>query len=239
VIAKKKLSEKVVDEIRKRMDNGELKIGDKLPNQNELALEMGVSRTSLREAMNILALLGVIEQKPGYGTAIRKKVPEINPEGLKPTLLSDSETTRELLEARQIIEIGAVRLTACHAIKSQVNKIAKLVDRMQGMLDKREYLGYAQEDLKFHIIIAEFSKNRFLKEAFVSIKQHMQLFMQEHTQLLPDVLAEAQKHHEAICNAISNHDPEKAGREMDKHIQFLQCSFQNYIKDRYPSARTK
>lgn len=230
VIAKKKLSEKVVDEIRKRMESGELKIGDKLPNQNQLSRELGVSRTSLREAMNILNLLGVIEQKPGFGTVIRKKIPEINPEGLKPTLLSDSKTTWELLEARLIIETGAVGLTAQNITRAQARKLLDIVDEMQALLDKEKYQGYAQLDLKLHTMIAELSRNRFLNEAYVSIKQHMQLFISEHIQLLPQVLKESQKHHRAICKSVAEGDARSAESEMKRHILFLQESFQNYKK---------
>ena len=239
VIAKKKLSEKVVDEIRKRMESGELKIGDKLPNQNQLAQELGVSRTSLREAMNILNLLGVIEQKPGYGTAIRKKIPEINPEGLKPTLLSDSKTTWELLEARLIIETGAVGLTAKYITKTQARMLLDLVDEMQALLDAEKYQTYAQVDLKFHTLISELSRNRFLKEAYVSIKQHMQLFINEHIQLLPHVLQESQKHHRAICQAVADSDVTLAEAEMESHILFLQESFKNYQKNKVASPRKK
>jgi GntR family transcriptional repressor for pyruvate dehydrogenase complex len=228
VIAKKKLSEIVVDEIRKRMDNGELKIGDKLPNQNQLALELGVSRTSLREAMNILNLLGVIEQKPGFGTVMRKKIPAINPEGLKPTLLSDSKTTSELLEARHIIEAGAVRLTTLHATDRQVEGLGKLVTKMQTLLTHKDFKEYSHIDLKFHNQIAELSRNRFLKEAFVSIKQHMQLFIEEHTQILCHVLEESQKHHQAIFEAVLARNPHQASLEMEKHIVFLQGSYKHY-----------
>ncbi len=230
IIAKKKLSERVVDEIRKRMEAGELKIGDKLPNQNQLSKELGVSRTSLREAMNILDLLGVIEQKPGFGTAIRKPIPQITPEGLRPTLLADAKTTRELLEARKIIETGAVYLTAQNATARQAEGLEALVQRMETHFQNEDYVGYGRVDLKFHTRIAELSKNRFIKEAFVSIQQHMELFIQEHTQILHDVLAESQKHHKEICRAITNQDPEGAKKEMETHITFLQGSHKNYKK---------
>jgi len=228
VIAKKKLSEIVINEIRKRMDRGELAIGDKLPNQNQLAQELGVSRTSLREAMNILDLLGVIEQKPGFGTAIRKKIPEINPEGLKPTLLSDSKTTSELLEARSIIESGAVKLATVHATEKQVQTLSDLVERMRVLLKNKDFKIYSHVDLKFHNQIAELSRNRFLKEAFISIKQHMQLFIEEHTQILYHVLAESQTHHKKIVTAMFARDPENASLEMEKHITFLKGSYKDY-----------
>ncbi|MCX7953528.1 MAG: GntR family transcriptional regulator, partial [Deltaproteobacteria bacterium] len=66
-ITKKKISESVIEEIKRLVLTGQLKEGAKLPNQNELATMLGVSRTSLREALNTLSMLGIVEQKPGYG----------------------------------------------------------------------------------------------------------------------------------------------------------------------------
>lgn len=230
IIAKKKLSEKVVDEIRQRVEDGELSIGDKLPNQNRLAMELGVSRTSLREAMNILSLLGVIEQRPGFGTVIRKKVPHINPEGLKPTLLADEQTTRELLDARLIIEAGTAQIAATRATEKQVKALGEIVAQMQIHLDNGEYREYAQMDLKFHTRIAELSNNRFLNDAFVSIRQHMQIFMHEHTTLQPDVLENSQKYHAAICESIMKHQSDQATKHMKAHLINLQGSFSYYKK---------
>jgi len=66
------MADAVVDEIKRMIECGELTEGEKLPNQNEFASQLQVSRTSLREALRILDLRGAIEQRPGYGTVIKK-----------------------------------------------------------------------------------------------------------------------------------------------------------------------
>jgi len=74
-INRRKLSDPVIEEIRGMIKRGELQPGDKLPNQNEFAAQLGVSRTVLREALQTLTRLRVIEQRPKHGTVILAKTP--------------------------------------------------------------------------------------------------------------------------------------------------------------------
>ena len=76
-VKEKKLAESVIEEIKRMIVDGELKEGDKLPNQNEFAVQLGVSRPSLREALHTLALIGAIEQRPGLGTVLKQLDPKL------------------------------------------------------------------------------------------------------------------------------------------------------------------
>ena len=96
-IKRKKLADSVIEEIIRRIESGELKEGDKLPNQNEFAAQLGVSRPSLREALHTLTLIGAIEQRPGFGTVIRAKNTARMAEHLSPPLVSDTTATMELM----------------------------------------------------------------------------------------------------------------------------------------------
>lgn len=93
MIRRKKVADAVIEEIKRMIQSGELKEGDKLPNQNIFAAQLGVSRTSLREALNTLTRLGVTEQRPGYGTVLRSRVPAIFAEHMTPPLISDKQAT--------------------------------------------------------------------------------------------------------------------------------------------------
>ena len=230
VIAKKKLSEKVVDEIRKRMTSGELKVGDKLPNQNALAREFGVSLTSLREAMNILSMLGVIDQRPGYGTEIIQPIPETMPEGVRPVFLADRKAILGLLEARMIIEPGSAFLTAREASDDQIHELSGLVEQMKVLFRDSDFKGYALADQRFHKRITDFSNNAYIKQAYVFVEQHMAEFIKENVLLRYHFLPGSQRNHEAIFQAISQRDPDRAAQEMKIHIQFLLDSFSSHKK---------
>lgn len=221
IIEKKKLPEKVIDEIRHRLETGLLKIGDKLPNQNQLSGELGVSRTSLREAMKILDLLGVIEQRPGYGTVIRKEIPELQTQGAHLPLVSDATATYELLEAREILECGAVRLAARKATDEQIRELFALVEKMDAYLASEDRENFKKLDLAFHGLINAASGNRFLNDPGIALNQYMQQFIEENIELLPGLLKESQQYHRTVCQSIADHDPQRAETEMRRHIQTI------------------
>lgn len=227
-IEKKKLPEKVIDEIRHLLESGQLKIGDKLPNQNILALELGVSRTSLREGMRMLDLLGVIEQRPGYGTVIRRMIPELHTEGRDLALLSDADATFELLEAREIIECGAIRLAAVKATESQIERLFELVKKMSQHLKEDNDQAYRKLDYAFHEFIATAAGNRFLQEPANALSKYVQQFIDENTLLLPGSLKDSQQYHQSMCEAIAERNPDRAEKEMRRHIQTIVTSYKRY-----------
>lgn len=228
VIEKKKLPEKVIDEIRNRLDRGQLKVGDKLPNQNEFSSELGVSRTSLREAMKILDLLGVIEQRPGYGTVIRKEIPELNAKYTHLPLMSDATATYELLEAREIFECGAVRLAARKASAEQIESLRGLVEQMEHCLKIDDRNAYKKIDHAFHELINTASGNRFISDPSLVLNQYMEQFIDENIELLPGLLKESQKYHRAVCESIAHHDPDRAENEMRHHIRAIAKSYKRW-----------
>jgi GntR family transcriptional repressor for pyruvate dehydrogenase complex len=93
VIKRKKLADSVIEEIKRMVDVGELKEGDKLPNQLEFAAQLGVSRPSLREALHTLTLIGAIEQRPGLGTVIKSANSTLWAVQLCPPLVSDAQAS--------------------------------------------------------------------------------------------------------------------------------------------------
>src|SRR4030067_1397953 len=129
-VKKKKLADSVIDEIKRMIQSGEIREGDKLPNQNEFAAQLRVSRTSLREGLNTLTRLGVIEQRPGYGTVLRSGIPALFTDHPTPPLISDKAATIELIEARRYIEIGAAGLAVRNSTPEQVEEMRVLIDEM-------------------------------------------------------------------------------------------------------------
>lgn len=227
-IEKKNLPEKVIDEIRHRLDTGQLKLGEKLPNQNELSFELGVSRTSLREAMRMLDLLGVIEQRPGYGTVIRKTIPRLHEQTAEMMLLSDANATFEFLEARLIIECGAVRLAAEKITDDDLKTLLQYVEEMDRLLQIEDYTRYKTIDYAFHDLITKVGGNRFLQKASVELEMYTQKFIDENTMLLPGLLKKSQKHHWSIYKAVAARDPGRAEREVRRHIETIVESYKRY-----------
>jgi len=226
------MADAIVEEIKRMIESGELKEGEKLPNQADFASQLNVSRTSLREALRVLDLLGAIEQRPGFGTVIKKYNPvTFSNRVVCPPLMSDAEATLELLRAREIIEVGAARLAADNASKQQVETMTELITRQSTSLEKDEIQTYIEMDIEFHQLIAESSSNRFILYSFQTLKGYIRQYMQECFGVLPGMLISSEKLHRAIFRWISARDPDKAAHAMQDHIRHIQKYYSLYQKN--------
>ncbi len=238
-INKKKLADSVIEEIKRMIQSGELKEGDKLPNQNAFAAQLGVSRTSLREALSTLTRIGVIEQRPGFGTVFRSRIPALFTDHLAPPLISDKQATIELIEARRFIEIGAAELSVKNASPEQINEMGLLIKEMTRSLKEGRIDDYIEQDVAFHFSIAKASHNRFLVNLFVTIRGFMEQYMRESFHLLPYMLERSLKFHQNIYQAIKGGSRSKAVSQMKKHILDVQRAIQQYYRDQEQKAREK
>jgi GntR family transcriptional repressor for pyruvate dehydrogenase complex len=238
-INKKKLADSVIEEIKRMIQSGELKEGDKLPNQNAFAAQLGVSRTSLREALSTLTHIGVIEQRPGYGTVFRSRIPVLFTDHLTPPLISDKQATIELIEARRFIEIGAAELSVKNVSPEQIKEMGLLIKEMTRSLKEGRIDDYIEQDVAFHFSIAKASHNRFLVNLFVTIRGFMEQYMRESFHLLPYMLERSLKFHQNIYQAIGDGSRSKAVFQMKKHILDVQRAIQEYYRDQVLKAKEK
>jgi GntR family transcriptional repressor for pyruvate dehydrogenase complex len=236
-INKKKLADSVIEEIKRMIQSGELKEGDKLPNQNAFAAQLGVSRTSLREALSTLTRIGVIEQRPGYGTVFRSRISALFTDHLAPPLISDKQATIELIEARRFIEIGAAELSVKNASPEQINEMGLLIKEMTRSLKEGRIDDYIEQDVSFHFLIAKASHNRFLVNLFVTIRGFMEQYMRESFHLLPWMLERSLKFHQNIYQAVKGGSHSKAVFQMKKHILDVQRAIQKYYREKEQKAR--
>jgi GntR family transcriptional repressor for pyruvate dehydrogenase complex len=229
-IKRTKLADSVIEEIKRSILSGELREGDKLPNQAEFANQLGVSRPSLREALHTLSLVGAIEQRPGFGTVIRSRIPILYAHQFSPPLLSDHHATLELIVFRRYIEVGMVELAVQNATKNEILKLESTVERMRKALNEGQTEAYVEMDVSFHISIAEAAHNRFILHQIVSIRGFLEQFMQESFGVLPGMFERSFKFHLAIFSAIKERNLRRARASMDKHIQDIQNGLERYYE---------
>jgi len=212
-----RLYESVIEQIMNLIKNNKLKPGDKLPPERELAEKLSISRGSLREAFRVLESRGLIKSKAGGGRYIR----EIRKNGHKSTeniiLSLEKSSILELLEAREIFEVKIAKIAAQRATTEDIELIEKALNKM----NEEEELKYGKEtesDTEFHLAIASASHNF----VFVNIiKLHLDLLKdtREKTQQIPGRREERWREHQAILQAIKEHDSKKAGEAMLKHLR--------------------
>jgi len=216
-IAPVRLYESVIEQVVKLIKNNELKPGDKLPPERELAEKLSISRGSLREAFRVLESRGFIKSQPGGGRYIR----EIRKNGHNDTeniiLSLEKSSILELLEAREIFEVKIVKLAAQRATVEDIKSMEEALNKMNeedGLKDDKK----TESDTEFHLAIASASHNF----VFVNIiKLHLDLLRdtREKTQQIPGRREERWREHQAILQTIKEHDTKKAGEAMLKHLR--------------------
>jgi len=212
-----RLYENAIEQIMDLVKKSELKPGDKLPPERELAEKLSISRGSLREAFRVLESRGLIKSKPGGGRYIR----EIRKNGHNNTeniiLSLEKSSILELLEAREMFEVKIAEITAQKATPEDIKSIEKALNKM----NEEEELKYGKEtesDTEFHLAIARASHNFVFTNI---IRLHLDLLKgtREKTQQIPGRREERWREHQAILQAIKEHNSKKAREAMLKHLR--------------------
>ncbi len=209
--------------------SGELRSGDRLLNQNELAAKLGVSRPSLREALYTLKLMGAIEQRPGAGTVLRACAPALLSGTFDLPLMSDADGTLELMETRQLIEVGMVRLAVDRVTSAELSSLKHVLSEMNALATKGDVEGYRERDLVFHHLIAQAAHNRFVLHLFMTIRRFLEQFLKESFDVMPDMLKHSQMGHKGIFSALESRDRKRAAKEMNKHLNLVQAAVEGFF----------
>jgi len=216
------LSDAVIEVILDLIKNGDLKPGTRLPSIDELAEKFHVGRSSIREALKKLQVAGVVEIKHGKGTFIRGKI-DVNSlsEPIGYLLASCKLDILHIMEARKIIEKGTVALAAERASEKEIEKLEEIVEEMRQLKDDPE--NFARANVSFHVAVAEASKNPILPVFFNSIYD-LFLKQQEVVAKILNLASKSIEYHTKICEAIKEHNPQRAVKEMREHLNYIEKS---------------
>lgn len=189
--------------------NNHLKAGDKLPPERVLAEQLGVSRPSVREALCALEVAGLIKCKTGDGNYILDASDNRFNKSIE---LLDQCSPMELMEVREIVEKEAVRRVARGATQKDIDRITEEFKKME--LAVRKHKSDTEEDISFHLSIAESVNNSLLKKLIKDVIDLMHQSLWKRAMLkneqCPHDVKESLKLHRRILDAIKNHDELKA-----------------------------
>lgn len=231
-IKTKRVYEQIVEQIKELIRQGDLKPGDKLMSERELSDKLGVSRTSVREALSALSFLGVLESRHGEGTFISEVSEQLLIEPLALFMAMDREASLELLEVRKMMESFAAELAAIRADNEEIDKMRQALELMEQDF-KQGILG-EENDAAFHYNIAEATGNKMLVKVMNLISDLLVQNMRTSRQYLFNKKGNAEKlylQHLNIYNAIREKDPEKAKQAMYNHLSFVEEELTSYYKD--------
>ncbi|RMA82287.1 FadR/GntR family transcriptional regulator [Umboniibacter marinipuniceus] len=207
-----RLYQRVVAEIERGLDEGLYPIGSRLPTERELAADLNVSRPTIREAMIALEVKGRVVVKMGSGVYVIE--PASAP--LSATKFSPFEVT----EARVVLEGEAAALAAVMISEGEVEALREVYQEMVDENDRGD-LTSEVADLKFHLIIAKATNNRWLLESIDSllkIQQQSPEILEAHKSVCKQDGATRLKEHMAIIKAMEQRDPSAARKAMRSHF---------------------
>lgn len=212
----KPLMERVVDNILSYIADNDIKIGTKLPNEFELAEMFGVGRSTIREAIKVLASKQVLEVRRGAGTYVigNKAVDDSNPLGLN---LSEDryKLALDLFDVRLMLEPEIAVLAARMATAKEMEELMSYCESVEYMI--RNGIDHTEEDIKFHTCIARCSKNQVVEHLIPIINSSVAVFANiTHLQLKEETI----RTHRAIADAIIQRDVIGARCAMMMHLTY-------------------
>ena len=235
-VSKNTVADSVLNEIRRMIMAGDLKVGEKLPNQTKFAEQLGVSRVSLREALLTLNRMGAIEQRPGMGTVLVARAPALMAGEMEVPFMSDAEATLELNETRRLVEVGMVELAVDRATEQEITQLGMVLDRMREAARAGKVDEYRDQDFIFHDLLARAAHNRFSVHIFKSIRQAFQQFLAESFAAMPDMLEESLHGHEVVFQALKKRDRDAAVAAMTEHLMVVQQAIETYYHQQIKQA---
>lgn len=206
----------VIEALGRAIAGGTYEPGDLLPREAELTEEYGVSRTSVREAMKVLAAKGLVDIRPKVVTRVRPKElwSSFDSDLLTWTYVEDqaTELMRDLVELRQIVEPSAARLAAGRATMHDLGRIEQAALDLAAAAD--DHAAYAERDVEFHLAVYAASHNTFLSRFGTLVADFMKLSFDLQQEATTLSLEDDAARHVAVLDAITRGDSEAAGESM-------------------------
>jgi DNA-binding FadR family transcriptional regulator len=211
-----RVTDEAIDRIKQMIVAGELRPGDRLPREADLAAHLGLSRSSLREAVKALALIRVLDVRQGDGTYVTSLDPTLLLETMGFVLdLHQDASVLEFFEVRRILEPAAAARAAVRMSNGQVAVLRRLLDELGPEPPVEALLA---NDVEFHRLIAVGSGNRALASIIDSLRQPTYRARIWRGLTQSDAVARTVAEHRAILEAIAGREPDVARSWATVHI---------------------
>ena len=209
------LPQKISEDIISFILNEHLQPGDKLPNEAHLAKELNIGRSSLREAMKLLASRNIVTIRQGSGTYVASS-PGVVDDPLGFTFIPDKKKlVQDLLEVRFLLEPAIAAMSATYADNNDIKKIVSLCDEVEELLKQKK--DHTQKDIEFHSYLAKLSGNMVVERLIPVINTSVVIFANITYRTL---MQETLETHRAIVNSIEHKDPVGAKCAMNMHLTY-------------------
>ncbi|MFC5701125.1 FadR/GntR family transcriptional regulator [Cohnella faecalis] len=230
-LTKRNHYEEITERLRRLIEDGSLKPGDKLPPTKDLSERFGVGRSTTREALSALKAMGLIDIRQGGGCTVIATAPaEVSLPELQ-SLRLNRATVLELLEAREALEVSNAAIAAVKRTDEDLAAMSQIIAEMERAVgDDAEG---ERTDLLFHLTLARMTHNSIMVRLFESIVGQMETAIREvrRVELYANhtVAEKLYEEHSAIFHAVSEGNPEAASDCMRRHLLHVGDILKKYI----------
>ena len=208
--------DQIINQIKQLITSGQLKPGDKLPSERKLCDVLGVGRTHLRDAIKKLEFYGILKTLPQSGTVVAGMGITALEGLISDVLKLEGDDFSSLVETRVILEVNSGVLAAERRTGNDLREIEKALFAHRAKIEQADHA--VEEDLMFHLKIAEASKNSVLKSLMLIITPDILSYFKQHDVCGDGRSNKAVEQHERILEAIKNQDRETVANEMRGHL---------------------
>ena len=217
--------EEAAEQIADKVRAGELRAGDKLPAERDLAVRMEISRPTLREAVKVLADAGVLEVRRGPGGGMFVSSDVVPVELIRQRSSDRRAEVDQVLEARRLIEPGVAQLASTRATEEDYAALERTVAVMREIVG----VGYGPEhedrflqlDMQFHLALARAAGNPTVERLMRTLFRELEIArdMAMHVPAVPEWIIDI---HERTIRALRSGDPDEVAAVMDEHLGQLE-----------------
>lgn len=220
-----KVSQNIVDQIRKAIFNGILKPGDKLPSDKELIDNFGVSKGSLREALRSLEVLGLLEIRQGAqgGAFITEVDTEKAKEGFSNFFIFRNLSLKNLFDVRLILESHIAETVAPVITDDDLRQLAKIIQETRDALQDDRPMNYRDREVSFHLIIANATRNPLL----IFLLDYVETLLLDAKKILEpgrDFSQKVLEAHERIYKALAARNVKQAKKAIVSDIKEVEAA---------------
>lgn len=212
------VTQQVARKLQEMIRGGELKLGEKLPSQRQLAERLNISRPTLREALLTLETLGLVRTLPARGTFIADPHKTTAPSAQ--WRYQEAYSQKEVMQLRLVVEVEICRLVADVATPELLTKLEEACDAFAEAWHQGDLVAHVQADLEFHLMLAEACPNRMLTNVY---RTYQPLLTETQRQPIPQTadqrMSASIAEHKQIVRALRTADGPAAEAQMRAHIR--------------------
>lgn len=216
-IQKVNVVEEIFEQLESMLIEGTWKPGDKIPSENELSETFGVSRMTVRQALQKMKALGLIETRSGSGSYVRQVNPDDSLQDLVPLMVLGDTSQQQVFQFREIIDAESIRIATPIATEEDLSRLEDLLGKMKQSAEKGDGGKFSEYDLKFHMGIVEITGNPLI----IRTNQILQAVLAESMNSVIEKMrfTPGLDYHERILNAMKVKDAHLAEKLMREHIR--------------------